>query len=220
MRTITVVARKGGSGKTTLAVHLAFAATIRGRATILADIDPQRSASEVCRRRHQSGPELAETSGSKLFTLQMSSMKRGADLLIIDTASGGDEETASAIVLADLSVMIVRPTFLDLAAAIQTADMVRRLRKPIVVVLNQAMPQRAGVEPTGVLRALKALELLRLPVAPVILRSRSIYQTSLEHGMSAEQGDDPIAAEEMGGLMDFILRLVLPEMQVARPDVA
>jgi chromosome partitioning protein len=219
MRTIAVVARKGGSGKTTVAVHLAFAAMIRGCSNILADIDPQRSASEVCRRRRGNSPELAETSGSKLFALQMSSMKKGLDLLIIDTASGGEEETASAIVLADLCVMIVRPTFLDLTAAIQTADMVRRLRKPIVVVLNQAPPQRAGVEPTSVVRALKALELLRLPAAPAILRSRSIYQTSLEQGLSAEQGDDPIAAEEMCRVMDFLLRLVLPQAQLTQTGV-
>jgi chromosome partitioning protein len=220
MRTIAVVARKGGSGKTTLAVHLAFAAVLRGKVTILADIDPQRSASEVCRRRTANSPELAETSGSKLFALQMSSLKKGADLLIIDTASGGDEETASAIVLADLCVMIVRPTFLDLAAAIQTADMVRRLRKPIVVVLNQAPSQRGGIESTAVVRALKALELLRLPVAPTVLRGRAIYQTSLELGMSAEERDDQIAAGEMGALVDFIFRLVLPAQHAARAVVA
>lgn len=220
MRTIAVVARKGGSGKTTLAVHLAFAAVLRGKATVLADIDPQRSASEVCRRRHSTSPELAETSGSKLFALQMSSLKKGSDLLIIDTASGGDEETASAIVLADLCVMIVRPTFLDLAAAIQTADMVRRLRKPIIAVLNQAPSQRGGIESAAVLRALKALDLLRLPVAPTILRGRAIYQTSLELGISAEQGEDQIAAAEIGALMDFIFRLVLPAHQAVGAGAA
>jgi len=160
--------------------------------------------------------DLAETSGSKLFALQMSAMKKGVDLMVIDTAAGVEEETAAAIVLADLCVMIVRPTFLDLAAAIQTADMVRRLRKPLITVLNQAPPPRSGVESGAVVRALKALELLRLSVAPFILRARAIYQTCMEQGRSSEQCDDPVAAEEIGRLMDFILKLVLPNFQPVR----
>lgn len=209
MRTIAVVARKGGSGKTTLAFHLAMAAKIRDRKVLLADIDPQRSASETCRHRIKDPPDFTETSGSKLFALQMATRRNGGELLIIDTAAGGDEETAAAIVLADLCVMVVRPTFLDLAAAIQTADMVRRLRKPVIAVLNQAPSPRASVELPTVTRALKALEILRLPVAPVILRSRTIYQTALESGLSAEECEDALASGEIGQLVDFIFRLVL-----------
>lgn len=216
MRTVTVVARKGGSGKTTLAVHLAMAGGLRGKSTLIADIDPQRSASTVCKASSLENIDLAETSGSKLFALQMSAMKRGVELMVIDTAAGAEEETAAAIVLADLCVMIVRPTFLDLAAAVQTADMVRRLRKPMIAVLNQAPPQRSGVESGAVVRALRALELLRLSVAPFILRARAAYQTCMEQGRSSEQGDDPVAAEEMGRAMDFILRLVMPNFQAAR----
>ena len=36
MRTIAVIARKGGSGKTTIATHLALAAHLRGYKTLLA----------------------------------------------------------------------------------------------------------------------------------------------------------------------------------------
>src|SRR5580700_10801206 len=57
MRTIAIIARKGGSGKTTVAVHMAIAAHLRGRRTLLADSDPQRSSSIVLKARRDAGPD-------------------------------------------------------------------------------------------------------------------------------------------------------------------
>lgn len=206
MRTIAVIARKGGAGKTTVATHLALAAHLRGLKTLVADIDPQRSASEVFKARQGPGPEWVETTGPKLFTLQMASVRGGLDAMVIDTAAGAEEDVASAIVLSDLSLLVLRPTFLDLAAAIQTVDVVRRLRKPALILVNQAPPPRGGVEPPTVKRALRALAVMRLPVVPVILRSRAIYQSVLETGRSAEEADDRAAAQEIAAFWAFVER--------------
>jgi cellulose biosynthesis protein BcsQ len=66
MRTIAVIARKGGSGKSTVALHIALAAHLRGRKVLLADTDAQRSATHTLKGRLAAGPALADTSGAKL----------------------------------------------------------------------------------------------------------------------------------------------------------
>jgi len=205
MRTIAVIARKGGSGKSTVAVHVALAAHLGGRRVLLADTDAQRSASQVLKGRQGDGPELAETTGGKLFGLQSASVRAGVDLMVVDTPAVVEEEIAHAIVAADLCLLVIRPTFLDLAAAIQTAEIVRRLRKPGLVVLNQAPSPRAGVEAPSVKRSLEALKLLRLPVVPTVVRARMAYQSAFETGRSAEEVDAlGEAGREIADLWTFV----------------
>lgn len=205
MRTIAVIARKGGSGKSTVAVHLALAAHLRGRKVFVADTDAQRSTSHVLRGREGSGPELAATSGAKLFALQVAAQRAGTDLLIVDTPAVVEEELSHAIVAADLCLLVIRPTFLDLAAAAQTTDIVRRLRKPMLVVMNQAAPARAGIDPPAVKRAMQVLEMLRLPVVPTVLRARAAYQSALDTGRSVEEVEGQAeAAQEVAGVWDFV----------------
>src|SRR5580704_17214442 len=207
MRTIAIIARKGGSGKTTVAVHLAIACHLRGRRTLLADSDPQRSSSTVLRARRDAGPDYCETSGAQLFALQVAALREGVGALVIDTPAGAEDDLAHAIVLADLSLLVIRPTFLDFAAAIRTADVLRRLRRPGLIVLNQAPVSRAGTEPPLVKKAHEALRLMRLPVAPTILRSRGVYQQALESGCSAEELGPSPASQEVADLWAFVARL-------------
>jgi chromosome partitioning protein len=209
MRTIAVIARKGGSGKTTVAVHMAIAAHLRGRRTLLADSDPQCSSSTVLKGRRGDGPTYCETSGPRLFALQVAALRDGIDTLVIDTPAGAEDELAHAIVLADLSLLVIRPTFLDFAAAIRTSDVLRRLRRPGLIVLNQAPVSRGGTEPPLVKKAHEALRLMRLPVAPTILRSRAAYQAALETGCSAEElSGAAIASQEVADLWCYVERLI------------
>jgi chromosome partitioning protein len=204
MRTIAVIALKGGSGKTTLAVHVALAAYLRGRKTLLVDIDPQRSASEVLSARAVAGPAFASAEANEVFQAQIAAVGAGIDALVIDTAAGAVEDAGQAIVLADLALLVVRPTLLDIAAMVRTLDVVRRLGKPFLVVVNQAPVGRGGIEPPAVRRALRALEFMRLPLAPVLMRNRAAYQTAVETGRSVEEIADSVAAEEFAQLWSQI----------------
>lgn len=205
MRTIAVIARKGGSGKTTVALNLAIAAHRRGLKTVVADSDPQRSSVDLLRLR-QAGPTVVETSGRELFALQAASAFTGVDVLIIDTPAAEEPELSNAIVLADLSLFVVRPTLVDFYSLARTLKVVRHLHKSAMVVLNQAPHQRGGIEPPAVRNAHAALELLRLPVSPAILRMRAAYQSALARGCSAEEYSDEAAAREIEQLWSIVRR--------------
>jgi chromosome partitioning protein len=217
VKTIAVIARKGGSGKTTVAVHLALAAHRRQLKTWLVDTDPQGSSSEVLKARQADGPVCAPAVGAGLIDRQAAALAVGAELMLVDTPAASEGEIAHAIALAQLSVLVIRPTFLDIAASIQTAQILRRLRKPGLILLNQAPVPREGVEPPAVKKAIEALRLMRLPVIPVVLRSRAVYQTALATGQSAEElaAGGP-AGEEVAQAWSFIERFVWGETRRAR----
>jgi chromosome partitioning protein len=207
MRTIAVIARKGGSGKTTVAYQIAVAADRRGWKAVIADSDPQRSAITAMQARGELlGPQVTATTGAKLYPLQMAAVRDGAEVLLIDTPAAIHEEIVNAVALCDFCLLIVRPTFLDLAAAVHTLQLVRPLRKPMLAVVNQAPPARAGAEAPAVTKAFRALAAMQVAVVPTVVRSRAIYQTAMERGRSAEEMDDEIAAQEIADLWGFIER--------------
>lgn len=211
MKTIVVTSRKGGVGKTTVAVNLALSAFASGARVLLADIDPQRSATDALKTRTRPGPSLVETTAGKLFQLHMAASREGVDLLIIDTPSTPEAEVALAMNIADLCVLVSRPNFLDVASVVRSSEAVRRLGRNGVVVLNQAPPSRKGIEPPAMLRAIEALRFGGLPLASIGLRSRTVYQAAIAHGVSAAEWEPAsTAAREMAGLWRDIERRLDP----------
>lgn len=204
-----------------MAVHLAIAAHLAGRATTLVDIDPQQSAVEVFKMRAGPGPQCAASLSSGLVKAQLEARAAGIEAMFIDTPAGTEEGMSTALVLADLALLVIRPTFLDLAAAVHTADILRRLRKPTLVILNQAPVARDGQEPPAVRKAKEALRLMRLPVVPVILRARASYQNTVETGRSAvEVAAGGAGARELAEIWSYIDRFAFPRPAAARPMMA
>ncbi|HEX3366669.1 ParA family protein [Phenylobacterium sp.] len=189
MKTLAVMSRKGGAGKTTVAVNLALAARAAGVKAVLADADPLRSACEVLRERDEAAGLFFETSASKLFTLTEACRRAGADLLIIDTPAAPDADVAEAVKVADLCLAVSRPTYLDLAAAVRSVAIIQRLGREGMIVLNQCPAPRNGVEPPSVVKAFEALRFAGLPVTPAVLRSRLIYQTAFSQMRSVLEID-------------------------------
>lgn len=192
MRTIAVVNLKGGSGKSTLAVQLALRWSSTQK-TALADIDPQGSAMLVLDRKPPR-LEAVRSTGAKLLTLKTTLERQDFARLAIDTPGSIKSDVAAAIAAADLAVMVVRPSYLDIAAAAATAQLVRQLQTPALVVLNQAPPTRAGEENTVVRKGLEALALLRLPVALSIIRGRAAYGRAMERGQTVDEVEPSSAA--------------------------
>lgn len=217
MRTIAVIALKGGSGKTTVATHLALAAHLRGEDVMVADIDRQRSAYNVLESRAADGPACVIAASATLMAAQFAAVGLKKQLMIIDTPAGAVEDVSEAVVLADLAVLVVRPTLLDLSGLAPSLSLVRRMAKPALVVMNQAPVAREGTESPLVRRALRALDYMCAPIAPSILRTRTMFQTALETGRSAEEMNDPAAAAEVAALWGFVEAALEEPAELAVP---
>jgi chromosome partitioning protein len=208
------MSRKGGAGKTTVAVNLTLAARAMGVKAVLADADPLRSATEVLRGRPEAGAILFETAASKLFALREASARSGADLLIIDTPAAPEQDVTEAVKIADLSLAVARPTYLDLAAAVRSVAIIQQLGREGMIVLNQCAPPRHGVEPPAVLKAFEALRFAGLPVTSTALRSRLVYQTAFAQGRSVLEIDrDGQASLEIRELFGSVWRALGGELR-------
>jgi len=216
VKTLAVMSRKGGAGKTTVAVNLTLAARAMGVRAVLADADPMRSAHEVLRGREEAASLLVETSASKLFALTEASRRAGVELLVIDTPAAPEADVAEAVKVADLCLAVARPTYLDLAAAVLSVAVISRLGREGIIVLNQCAPARAGVEPPSVMKAFEALRFAHLPVAPTAVRARMVYQTAFAQGCAVLEIDPSgAAAQEMRALFGHVWRRLNGERPAA-----
>lgn len=197
MRKLVLLSRKGGTGKTTLSVNLAVAAQRDGLSVSIADLDLQGSATAWAAGRKDAFPEVRPSNGGTLFPVANAAERAGRDLLIMDTPAGGDAISSAAVRLADLAILVCRPSYFDLAALAPAAQAVRESGCPGLVVLNQAPSRRAGVESPVIARAVEAARLLGFPIAHVGLRARVAFQESLWRGQGVLEFEPrgPAAAE-------------------------
>ena len=83
--TLALVAQKGGTGKTTLALTLAVAAEQAGRRAVVLDIDPQATACKWSDRREASTPVVLDAQPARLGRALETAAAEDVDLVVIDT---------------------------------------------------------------------------------------------------------------------------------------
>ena len=107
---LTVASRKGGSGKTTLAGHLAVEAERSGAGLVaLVDIDPQGSLADWWNARSDPTPLYVHTNLPSLADDLERVRDRGIDIAVIDTPPAISSRVSQAIELSDLVIVPARP---------------------------------------------------------------------------------------------------------------
>ena len=200
MQIIAIASQKGGSGKTTLAGHLAVAAQTAGAGpVVLIDIDPQGSLTDWWNLRQSTTPLFARATAGRLAAGIDRIRELGVKLLIIDTPPAITGAIVDAIGLADFVLVPARPSPHDLRAAGATVEIVERLGKPMAFVVNAATP-RAKIT-NEALQALAA----HAPIAPVVLHHRTTFAASMIDGRTVmEDPGDERAATEITQLWEYV----------------
>src|SRR6266446_7111436 len=144
MKTVALLSQKGGSGKATIATHLAVCAMRDGKAVAIFDIDPQASALSWAQRRTSDSPPVVKATPVQLPGLLKNAEAQHADLIIIDTAGRSDIAAAHVIQAADVVLIPCRPSAADLDAIQDTIRLVTHAKSP-----RAAIAERMTVAPVG-----------------------------------------------------------------------
>ena len=209
MPVLTITSRKGGCGKTVLAMALAGTLAEQGIDVALLDADPNGNAHRWATQTREGKPiaAYAEADAEQLAGLLPSLAERHA-ALIVDTAGFGNQAAAVAIAAADLVLVPVTPGEGDLVEAQRTVSYVnglsRSTRRTIEVRVVANRIRRGTTLSRHVLAELEALKLPRLQTAmseAVAYGEISFSGTVPREGTAAEEVAALLAElREAGGL--------------------
>ena len=205
MPTIAIVSQKGGSGKTTIAIHLAAAAVRAGKVACIIDTDPQATAAAWGDWRGGSEPEVITTPPARLAKTIEDAAKLGAEIIVVDTPPHADAAAREAVKAADLVLIPTRPRAFDLHAIQTTAELISYASKPAFVLFNAAPARGAQL----FAEAGAIVEGLGLAVCPVMFADRAAFHHSTAAGKVAPETDPHgKAAGEVDSLWQWVCEQV------------
>lgn len=201
MATIAIVSQKGGSGKTTLALHLATCAAYDGRKSCVIDMDPQATAAAWGDWRGSFAPEVVTCPPARLVSTILKAQRGGAEFLVLDTPPQSDMASREAVRAADLVLVPTRARAFDLHALEATAQLVTYANKPAYVLLN-AVPSRAT---RLIAETAQQIGQLGLAVCPIHFGERAAFHRASASGEVASEAEpEGKAAAEVDALWDWV----------------
>jgi chromosome partitioning protein len=186
MQILSLVSRKGGTGKSTLAVALAGAALEAGHKVCLIEADPLGTLSNWRARRDCAEPAVETVYDGYALTQRVRKLaSEDFTLAIIDTAGGWSETFNAAVGAADLCLIPARPSLADIEATGPALSAVRSAEKPFAFILNQAPVRsfRVGNAANVLSEAAAAAEIGEVIASPAIV-ARNDQQDALAKGVT------------------------------------
>ena len=184
MKTLAFLSQKGGSGKTTLAVHTAVAAHESGERVAIVDTDIQKSATTWGEARNEAVPIVATAAAADLEAVLKAAEQDEMSYVIVDTAPHAAPDAARIAKAVDLVVIPCRPTAFDLAAIGGAVEIVKAAGAHSVFVLS-ACPFRSP----EIQEARSMLADYGLPIAPFEITDRRAFSRAVATGRAVTEFD-------------------------------
>ena len=205
-KVITICQQKGGTGKTTLAVHLALAfAKLHNLKIAIIDTDPQGSLGKwfVVRSEKKVSNENLTFKTASLWGAQYESkaLKKDHDIVIIDTPPKIESDARPSIEAADLVLIPMTPSHVDFWATEAIIDIAKKAEKKIFIQINRANERSKLVKKTH-----EYINSINVKSTNTLIGHRQIYASSMGEGKTAvEKQKKSNAVEEIKKLSEQIL---------------
>lgn len=192
-RVISVAQQKGGAGKTTLAAQLAVAWASGQSRVALMDIDPQASLGawfairEAAPKRH-APVHLSQVSGWRVAT-ELDRLREDFDYVLIDTPPHAETDAKNAVRAADLVLVPVQPSAMDVWATAATASLAEKGQRALLAVLNRVPPRSRLIENARGLLLREGIE-----VADAAIGNRVAFAASMMEGLGVTESEPSGAA--------------------------
>ena len=204
-KVLTLAQQKGGAGKTTLVAQLAVAFMAGGRSVALVDIDPQGSLTRWFKVREAAGKtgrmSLTAVTGWRAQAA-VEKLKATNDLVLVDSAPHAEIEAKIAVRVADLIIVPIQPSPLDLWATEPTLALARSEKRRALIVINRDQTRiKLSETLAGHIADLGA------EVAESTIGNRTAFAASMMDGLGVvETAPRTKAALEMLALADEITK--------------
>ena len=213
MPVIAVVNRKGGSGKSTFAAHVAAWCAQRGHSVMLGDVDRQQSSRAWLRRRDIALPAIAPWA---MDNKNMLRVPTGITHVVLDTPGGiHGFELARVVMFADAIIMPVCSSMFDRESAAACHAELMALPR---IASGRCRLAVVGMRIDGRTHAARTLaewsQALGLPFLGA-LRETQLYVRSLERGLTIFDLPETQAAadlEQWAPIIDWMLPILEPAM--------
>jgi chromosome partitioning protein len=214
-KVVAVVNQKGGSGKTTLVMQLAGSLAKRGAKILVVDADPQGTATRWAASAADNAPFPAavmslSAAGGKVHR-EVAKFTEDYTGILIDCPPAVDSPAPqSALLIADLALVPVIPSPLDLWAAVGIRGLIERIHD-----INEGLQARLVINSlearTSLAREVKEiLHEFGIPLMHSALHHRAVYRQSAVFGGTVHNfgGKAARAIEEVESLTDEVMRLL------------
>jgi chromosome partitioning protein len=212
---IAVVNQKGGSGKTTLSMQLAGSLARRGGRVLVVDADPQGTATRWAASAEDEKPFPASVVGLSAASAKVHrEVRKFVDdyaYIIIDCPPAADSPVPqSALLVADLALVPVIPSPLDMWAAVgirevigNVGDINEDLKSRLVI--NQLQPNTTLAK-----ESLEVLPEFGIDLCKTYMRQRQVYRQSAVFGQTVHDFGSRAssAVEEVEALADEVVALL------------